>query len=130
MSRRCPQGPKEKKTQNTHKNTPTQNNQPKQTTQTTKERGQSGRLASSKTSVIGGGDIIVSSMILVWRKQQREKKHITDKAIPQPVSKVTQHYAETRAPPSQEPRDHIERAARASKLTEQVNSEASNDTAM
>ena len=47
------------------------------------------------------------------------------------VSEATQHYAETKAPPSQEPRDHRVQAARAT--FSQIlghNPKASNDTAM
>ena len=47
-------------------------------------------------------------------KAKAEPKTQTTQKSPYPgVSKAKQHYAETRAPPSQEPRDHIEQAVQA-----------------
>ena len=45
--------------------------------------------------------------------QTKDQRNITNIAIPGCESKATQRYAETRAPPSQEPRDHIEQAVQA-----------------
>ena len=42
------------------------------------------------------------------------------------VKEATQHYAEIRASPSQEPRDHTEQAARAANSQSSDNPEASN----
>ena len=58
------------------------------------------------------GDSIVSTQVLVCRNQTNRK---TDTKITLPyrcVSEATQLYAETRDPPSQDPRDHMEQALR------------------
>ena len=47
-------------------------------------------------------------------EKQIEKRNKQKFTSPYPgVSKAKQHYAETRAPPSQEPRDHTEQAVQA-----------------
>ena len=46
------------------------------------------------------------------------------------VSEATQHYAETRDPPSQDPRDHIEQVKRHDNSLEKKHFDASNDNAV
>ena len=105
--------PSQRSKNRTTKQNQTKNTQAKQTKTTNQtEQGKSGRQTSYVTSVMKKRDILVSSLVLVWQvKAKAEPKTQTPQKTPYPgVSKATQHYAETRAPPSQEPRDHIEQA--------------------
>mgnify|MGYP000503655979 CR=1 FL=1 len=60
-------------------------------------------------------DSIVSpQVVLVWQNQEKRENKDTKITLPyRRVSEATQHYAETRDPPSQDPRDHIEQAFKA-----------------
>ena len=56
------------------------------------------------------GDGIASSLGLVRRNKSKTRNHITKSPYTKSVKgERTQHCAETRAPPSQEPRDHTAR---------------------
>ena len=97
---------------------------------------------NAKGKVIGGpvqisdkrwerGDSIVSTQVLVWQNQITREHRDTKFTLPyQRVSEATQHYAETRDPPSQDPRDHIEQAIKAWQLTNIKHFDASNDNAV
>ena len=77
------------------------------------------------------GDSIVSTQVLVWQNQITREHRDTKFTLPyQRVSEATQHYAETRDPPSQDPRDHIEQAIKAWQLTNIKHFDASNDNAV
>ena len=56
-------------------------------------------------------EVITLYQLRYWygRKQGKRKRTNTNITLPyRQVSEATQHYAETRDPPSQDPRDHIE----------------------
>ena len=56
-------------------------------------------------------EVITLHQLRYWygRKQGKRKRTNTNITLPyRQVSEATQHYAETRDPPSQDPRDHIE----------------------
>ena len=48
-----------------------------------------------------------------WKQDKRETENTKNTSSYHRVSEATQHYAETRDPPSQDPRDHIEQAIKA-----------------
>ena len=96
--------PNHTKSNRTHTNTNKQ-----KTSTKTHNRVESDRRSSSVTIDEGRGDSIVSTQVLVWQ-ETRAKRERTNTNITLPyrrVSEATQHYAETRDPPSQDPRDHI-----------------------
>jgi len=111
MSRHNP-----KTTQENRENTNTkQPGKQKQTTnQKTPARRESDRPASSAAS--NRREMITLYQLKLGmaekQKTKRPNQHHTHRHTKE-VSKATQHYAETRAPPSQEPRDHIEQAVQA-----------------
>ena len=94
----------------TKKTTTKKKSKPK--TQTIKPKArkrQSSRLARSETS-----HCIIHGVGMAEKTQNQETtyhKHRHTRILW--VKEATQHYAETRAPPSQEPRDRIEQAVRA-----------------
>ena len=64
---------------------------------------------------IGEGEVIALYQLRYWYGKTEKREH-RDTKITKPyrrVSEATQHYAETRDPPSQDPRDHIEQAIKA-----------------
>ena len=105
------------KTQQTKKQHPqqqnTQNqNQTKNKHQKRKE--ESDRRSSSVTS--DEKEVIALYQLRYWYGKTMIKREHRDTKITLPyrrVSEATQHYAETRDPPSQDPRDHIEQAIKA-----------------
>ena len=59
------------------------------------------------------GEVITLYQLKYWYGRKQDKREHTNTNITKPyrrVSEATQHYAETRDPPSQDPRDHIEQA--------------------
>ena len=75
----------------------------------------SDRRSSSETT---GEGVIALYQLRYWygktKKQTKRKQKTTTNTLPyRRVSEATQHYAETRDPPSQDPRDHIEQAIKA-----------------
>ena len=73
----------------------------------------SDRRSSSETT--GEGEVIALYQLRCWygktKKQTKRKQKTTTNTLPyRRVSEATQHHAETRDPPSQDPRDHIEQA--------------------
>ena len=64
---------------------------------------------------IDEGEVIALYQLRYWYGKIKKREH-RDTKITLPyrrVSEATQHYAETRDPPSQDPRDHIEQAIKA-----------------
>ena len=105
-------------TKNTNTQKSTKNKNKTQTSQTTTQTKQTSNLesdwrSSPETSEEGEVDNIVSTQVLVWQETRQKKthKHKHHIAICR-VSEAAQHCAETRNPPSQDPRDHIEQAIR------------------
>ena len=61
-------------------------------------------------------EVIALYQLRYWYGKNQEKREHRDTKNTLPyrrVSEATQHYAETRDPPSQDPRDHIEQAIKA-----------------
>ena len=59
------------------------------------------------------GEVITLYQLRYGSKQDKREHTNTTITLPyRRVSEATQHYAETRDPPSQDPRDHIEQAYR------------------
>ena len=86
-----------------------QRNQTKKTTTKKKSKPKTQTMARSETS-----HCIIHGVGMAEKTQNQETtyhKHRHTRILW--VKEATQHYAETRAAPSQEPRDHIEQAARA-----------------
>ena len=101
--------PNHTKSKRTHTNT---TKQTKNTHQ--KNKVESDRRSSSVT--IDEGEVIALYQLRYWYGKKQEKREHRNTNITLPyrrVSEATQHYAETRDPPNQDPRDHIEQAIKA-----------------
>ena len=93
----------------------TKNKQTKQPTQTKQTSNlESDRRSSPETKE--ETEVITLYQLRYWYGRKQDKREHTNTNITLPyrrVSEATQHYAETRDTPSQDPRDHIEQAFKA-----------------
>ena len=104
-----------KKHNHTKRNKSKTKTQPNQTAHPNQTNTQLGKWSAAQSGTSDEGEVITLYQLRYrhGRKQGKRKRTNTNITLPyRRVSEATQHYAETRDPPSQDPRDHIEQAIR------------------